>query len=102
MLEASVDQFIACDQPGDFVLHTHRFDSKTGKPNWFGAVTTKKNYVAYHLMPLYDNPSLGSNMSAGLAKRRQGKSCFNFTSIDPVLLDELAELTRRANGREPG
>ncbi len=34
-------------------------------------------------------------ISPQLKKRMQGKSCFNFTQIDPALLDELARLTER-------
>lgn len=98
MLDAGAGRVIACDEPGNLVLHTGRVDPKTGKPDWFGAVITKKSYVAYHLMPLYNDPSLGDGMSEGLAKRRQGKSCFNFKSIDPVLFGDLTELTRKANG----
>ena len=98
MLEASAHQTVGCDDPGNLVVHVaSRPDSGTGKPDWFGAVITKKNYVSYHLMPLYDDPSIGDGMSEGLSKRRQGKSCFNFKLIDPVLFDELAKLTRKAN-----
>ncbi len=98
MLDAGADQIVACDEPGNLVMHTGRSDPRTGKPDWFGAVTTKKGYVAYYLMPLYHDPSLGAGMSEGLSKRRQGKSCFNFKSVDPELLAQLAQLTRKANG----
>jgi hypothetical protein len=40
-------------------------------------VQIKKNYVIYHLMPVYLNPGLLEGMSPGLRKRMQGKSCFN-------------------------
>jgi hypothetical protein len=63
------------------------------KPLWFGAVQVKKNYVSYHLMPVYLNPALLETVSPGLLKRMQGKSCFNFTSSDAQLFRELAELT---------
>ena len=97
MIEAGSSQIVACDEPENLVLHTGRRDPKTVKPDWFGAVTTKKRYVSYHLMPLYENRLSGVEMSDGLAKRRQGKSCFNFQATDDVLFDELAELTRKAN-----
>ena len=99
MIDAGADQIIAYDEPGNLVLHTGRSDPKTGKPDWFGAVTIKKGYVAYYLMPLYHDQSLGADMSEGLSKRRQGKSCFNLKTVDPILLAELAQLTRKANGR---
>ena len=97
MLNAAPTQVIASDEPGNLVLHTGQLDSKTGKPDWFGAVQVKKNYVAYHLIPLYNDPSLGAEISEGLFRRRQGKSCFNFKSIDAALFAELADLTSKMN-----
>ena len=96
MLDAAGDQLTARDEPGDLLIHRRATDPRTGKPLWFGAVTTKRSYVAFHLMPLYDNPSLGDGLFERLAKRRQGKSCFNFKAVDPELFAELAALTREA------
>ncbi|MBT8142645.1 MAG: hypothetical protein HKN88_10205 [Gammaproteobacteria bacterium] len=67
---------------------------KNQKPLFFGATNIKKNYVSYHLMPVYVNPELLSGISPELEKRRQGKSCFNFKTSDPVLFKELAKITR--------
>jgi hypothetical protein len=64
-----------------------------GKPVCFGAVRLGKNYVSYYLMPVYMNPELQKRISPELKKRMQGKSCFNFTEVDPVLFRELAALT---------
>jgi hypothetical protein len=36
-------------------------------------------------------------MSDALAKRQQGKSCFNFKTVEPELFAELAALTKKAN-----
>ena len=66
-----------------------------GTPLWFGGVQVKKRYVSYHLMPVYVNPALLEDVSQELKKRMQGKSCFNFTKVDPSLLEELAALTER-------
>lgn len=52
MLAAAPDQLVAADKPGELVLHTHETDDQSGKPVWFGAVTIKRSYVAYHLFPL--------------------------------------------------
>jgi len=68
--------------------------SHTGKAACFGAVRLGKNYVSYYLMPVYMNPALQKRISPELKKRMQGKSCFNFTEIDPALIRELAALTR--------
>ncbi len=96
MLTAAPGQPVAIDEPGNLLLHTPRTDPRTGKPLWFGTVTIKRRYVAYHLIPLYDRPQLADGLSDALTKRRQGKTCFNFTTIDEALFVELADLTRRA------
>ena len=98
MLDAGHGHVAAVDQPGNLILRTAEIDPNTKQPGWFGTVTIRKSYVAYHLMPLYDDPSLADGLSDALAKRRQGKTCFNFKAIDEALFDELAALTRRANG----
>lgn len=95
MLTAAPGQVVATDEPGNLLLHTPRTDPATGKPIWFGTVTIGKRYVAYHLIPLYDAPHLADGLSPGLAKRRQGKTCFNFTQVDEALFAELADLTAR-------
>lgn len=67
---------------------------KNKKPLFFGAVQVKKTYVSYHLMPVYLQPALLDGVSAALKARMQGKSCFNFSSTEPQLLQELAQLTQ--------
>jgi hypothetical protein len=74
-----------------YVNTNHILENK--KPLWFGAVQIKKRYVSYHLMPVYVNPALLEGISPELKKRMQGKSCFNFTSSDESLFEELAALT---------
>lgn len=66
------------------------------KEQFFGGVQIKKNYVSYHLMPVYLFPQLLDGVSDRLKKRMQGKSCFNFAKLDEELLDELAQLTKRS------
>ena len=46
-------------------------------------------------MPVYAEPALARSISPALAKRRQGKSCFNFTTVDEALFAELADLAAR-------
>jgi hypothetical protein len=65
-----------------------------GRPMFFAAVRTGKNYVSYHLMPVYGCPELLEGASPELMKRMQGKACFNFTSVDERLFAELAQLTQ--------
>lgn len=60
---------------------------------WFAGVKVGRRYVSYYLMSIYLAGAAGPELSDALAKRRQGKSCFNFTRIDDALFDELDELT---------
>jgi hypothetical protein len=73
--------------------------SSQGREVWFGAVRIGKNYVSYHLMPIYVFPDLLEGLSPGLKRRMQGKSCFNFTRTDEQLFQELDELTDRGYER---
>ena len=65
------------------------------KPMFFGAAVIKKNYVSFHLMPVYVHPELLDGISDTLRKRMQGKSCFNFKALDEDTLAELRQLTER-------
>jgi hypothetical protein len=64
------------------------------KPAMFAAVRIAKNYVSFHLMSVYVDKAAGGKLSPELKKRKQGKSCFNFTVIDEKLFAELKELTK--------
>ncbi len=66
-----------------------------GNEAYFGGVQIKKNYVSYHLMPVYMDPSLLENIPEKLKKRMQGKSCFNFKKEDPELFQALEVLTEQ-------
>lgn len=94
MLDAAPGMTISKDLPGSIELRTTTIDPKTRAAGWFGTVTVKKTYVAYHLMPLYDRPELAADISAALLKRKQGKTCFNFSRLDDALFRELDALTR--------
>jgi hypothetical protein len=52
-----------------------------------------KGYVSYHLMPVYTHAELAAKISPALRKRMQGKSCFNFKTVDAALFAELGVLT---------
>lgn len=93
MLPYSADLSTTLDTVDQLSLDTTHV-MKNKKALWFGGVQVKKNYVSYHLMPVYLNPALLDDISTELKKRRQGKSCFNFKAIDPALFRELAELTK--------
>jgi hypothetical protein len=71
------------------------YDENRKTDIYFGAVQIKKNYVSFHLMPVYVNPNLLNDISPELKKRMQGKYCFNFISIDNKLFKELSNLTKK-------
>ena len=86
---------LVTDDEVSYYLNTHHI-MKNKKPMFFGAVQIKKNYVSYHLMPVYVDPTLLDDISESLKKRMQGKSCFNFKSVEKELFSELARLTEAA------
>jgi hypothetical protein len=81
------------DKPGSYSLDAP-YSEKYKKELFFGAAQVKKNYVSYYLFPVYMFAELLKGISSELKKRMQGKSCFNFTSIDKELLRELKQLTK--------
>ena len=58
-------------------------------------------YVSFYLMGVYGDPKLLDTVSPELRRRMQGKSCFNFTTIDESLMAELEQLTARSIDRQP-
>ena len=85
---------VLADKPGDYQVASATLKDRTGRPLYIAGVKTGKNYVSYHVMPIYMKPELLKNVPVGLKKRMQGKACFNFKEPDPVLIAELAELTK--------
>jgi hypothetical protein len=81
------------DGPGGVTLEVPGLE---GKPWGYVAGTRLgKRYVSYYLMPVYASPGAIEGMSPDLRKRMQGKSCFNFSTIDERLFSELADITAR-------
>jgi len=66
------------------------------KPFPIAWVSIEKAYVSFHHMGVYARPELLKGVSKALKGRMQGKSCFNFTSVDPALFAELEDLSLRA------
>ena len=85
-LKADTDKGFYLDGP---------YSEKWKKDLFFGAAQIKKNYVSFHLMPVYMCPDLLKDISPELRKHMQGKSCFNFKKVDAPLFDELSQLTKR-------
>jgi hypothetical protein len=68
------------------------YSEKWKKVIYFGGAQVKKNYVSFYLMPVYMYPELLKDLSPGLKKRMQGKSCFNFKKVETDLFKELESL----------
>ena len=84
---------VAQETANMYVLNTRHMLTKN-YPLMFGGVRLGKNYVSYYLMSVYATPDEAKKMSPDLKKRMQGKSCFNFKSVDEKLFKELAQLTK--------
>lgn len=95
------EMLIEADTDGNYYLNTKAIGANK-KPVAFGAVQVKKNYVAYHLFPLYLFPDLLDGCSDALKKKMQGKTCFNFKAPDDGLFTELRDLTARGYARLKG
>ena len=85
---------VTADTPTDFQLASKTMIDRRGRPLFVAAVQVKKNYVSYHLMPIYAVPGLIDTLSPALRKRMQGKACFNFTTVGAAELKELEAVTR--------
>jgi hypothetical protein len=85
---------VTVDEPGDYQMASATLRDRTGRPLFLAGVQIRKNYVSYHLIPVYAVPVLLKSVSPGLKARMQGKSCFNFKSVDRKQLAELAALTK--------
>jgi len=85
---------VSADRPNYYCLDIE-FSPKLGKRLPVGWVKIGKNYVSYHFMPVYMFSDLREGLSKKLKVRMQGKSCFNFKSIDEPLFEELDQLTTK-------
>ena len=95
MLAAHASHLIVTtDKPGNYQVASPTMKDRIGRPLYFAGVKTGKNYVSYHLMPLYLLPGLLKSVPPQLKKRMQGKACFNFTTVDHEQLKELGALTK--------
>ena len=84
---------IKFDEPGKYYLLSKKLNEKK-QEIWFGGVEIKKNYVSFHLVPLYFFPELLDGISPELKKRLTGKACFNFKKPDDAVFADLENLTR--------
>ena len=96
LLRAAAGMSVTEDRPGQITLSAAWPNPYRPKERmFFGMAKASKAYASLHLMPVYTHPALLNGLSPQLKRRMQGKSCFNFTAADPVLLAEIEALTRR-------
>jgi hypothetical protein len=94
LLQVYESRLVVTDNTAENYSLNAPFSKKFNKEVFFGAVKINKNYVSYHLMPVYIFPDLLDGISGDLKKHMQGKSCFNFKQVEDGLFDELDRLTR--------
>jgi hypothetical protein len=95
MLRGAPQMAVARDEPGLLELQASWDHPKhPGMRVQFGKVQLGRAYVGFHLMPLYMNTRLDDLLDETLARRRHGKTCFNFKSADPEAFEALETLTR--------
>jgi len=90
---------VMTDKPGEYTLGMRTAKDRVGRPLFAASVRAGKAYVSYHLMGVYGAPDLLKGISPELRKRMQGKSCFNFKSIEPDRVRELSALTKKSLDR---
>ncbi len=93
LVKLAAGRSVVHDDSTHYYLNSARSDAK-GKPVFFAAVKIGAKKVAFHLMPVYENPSLLEGASIELKRRMQGKSCFNFNAPDEALMKELEALAQ--------
>jgi hypothetical protein len=89
---------VTADGPKGYSLNTP-YSEKWKKELFFGGVQVMKNYVSFHLFPVYMFPDLLAGTSEELRGRMQGKSCFSFRAPDAALFRELSALTKAGLAR---
>ena len=95
ILREHSSRFIVSGDGPDFYCLQVRSSPRFKKSFPIAWVKISSSYVSFHFMPIYFAPDLQQGLSPVLKKRMQGKSCFNFRTIDEDLFTELRELTSR-------
>jgi hypothetical protein len=86
---------VSADSPGYYCLAADCHPTRKG-PYPIAWVEIGKAYVGFHHMGVYCSPELLAHISKKLKARMQGKSCFNFKTLDEPLFQELEQLTVQA------
>lgn len=71
-------------------------DTYNGKPLWYAALASQKNYLALYLMPAYGSKALAAKLRDGFGaagkKLDMGKSCIRFRKADDLALDAIGDV----------
>jgi hypothetical protein len=57
---------VTLDEPGHYRLASPTMTDRIGRPLFCASVQINKNYVSYHLMPVYGNNALRDSLSPSL------------------------------------
>jgi hypothetical protein len=67
-----------------------------GQPLWYAALAAQKNYLTLHLMVVYMNPPLESQLRAGFEragkKLNMGKACIRFQRAEDLALEVVGQV----------
>jgi hypothetical protein len=85
------------DNERGLYLNTHSV-MKNGQPLFFASIAINKAYVSFYVMPVYMYPDLLDGIG-DLAKRMQGKSCFNFRKVDDAQVEGMRKLVEASYKR---
>ena len=102
ILEPYAPKMVVVHDTGDNYYLDTPYVMKNKHRLFFAAVRMGKAYVSFHLMPVYACRELQDSMTPELRKHMQGKSCFNFKTVDEKLFKELAKLTKTSVARFSG
>jgi len=95
ILQEHASKFEISADRADYYCLIIPFSPKFKKSFPVAWVKTSRSYVSFHFMPVYFAPVLLKGLSPALKARMQGKSCFNFKTVDEKLFDELGRLTAK-------
>jgi len=98
ILEPYIPEMVAMqDNERGLYLNT-RSIMKNKQPLFFASIAINKNYVSFHVFPVYMYPDLLDKVG-DLMKRMQGKSCFNFRKLSEEQVAGMRALVEAGHKR---
>ncbi len=98
ILEPYIPEMVAMqDNERGLYLNT-RSIMKNKQPLFFASIAINKNYVSFHVFPVYMYPDLLDKVG-DLKKRMQGKSCFNFRKLSEEQVAGMRALVEAGHKR---